>query len=233
MSTLLLYVLAAGSAALAACGDDAPAGIDAGLDAGPDGSIDAAPPPIDAGADAGADAGPHDPLAEFLCEPIAACGGELVGRWTFASLCFDPTELDVGLYVEEDCPGQEVELERSISGFLDIRDGGEYQIMVDMQYDYTVTTPASCLPAYLESCAGLAREGMEVACTGDLTRSCTCAGIEREVHAESGTWVATGSKLVFDDSGDGLDFCQDGDTLTLQFAPEPGEPPVSVFTLTR
>ena len=232
MSNLSMLVLAVGIATLPACGDDPEVRIDAGpVDDGP---VDGGP--VDGGLiDAGPDAGPDDPLAGLTCEPIAACGGELVGRWTFTTVCFDPSELLVASYVYEDCPGQGVELDRRITGFLDVHDGGTYDIQAETEFEFTVTTPAACVPSYVESCAALAEPSpdADVTCTGEITQSCTCAGVERELNDESGTWVVAGSEVTFDDSGDPLGFCQEGDTLVLQFAPDPGDAPMSVFTLVR
>ena len=56
--------------------------------------------------------------------------------------------------------------------------------------------------------------------------------LEQETTSELGTWVAAGSQVTFDGDDDALDFCQEGDTLMLQFA-EAGGSPMSVFRLVR
>lgn len=136
-------------------------------------------------------------------DPFQACGGDAVGAWTVTAVCEVPVD-DMG------CDGLTVEVtaDRS-SGTIDIEAGGTYSRSYDIDVDYTLQVPTSCLMGMSCSQLEAVSMGMLSDCT-DVTDGCSCAGSAAYTDIASGTWASEGTELVFD-GDDRYDYCVSGD----------------------
>jgi hypothetical protein len=197
----LVLSLAASLAALPACGDD----DDDGDDDAPDAALADGGDGIDAGT---IDAGSADAAVELCKGSFTACGGDVVGRWSFVDYCgvagnFPPVE----------CEGETFSFTYQTSGFVDFDNQGNYERNLMLAVDATRFRPAACLPDSTAACSDLDGDGFT--CTGDAATSCTCDGTTTLEEVSDGTYTAENDLLTFD-VGKGADvaaYCVDGDLL--------------------
>lgn len=138
------------------------------------------------------------------CDPVAPCGGDVVGDWNYAAVCsLEPTENPFAA----DCPSAPpATLYLTPNGTVSFAAGGTYD--VDVTFDVTVgfSIPAECrkLPCGL------------LGCTDDGNDGCDCAmGPISDRSVETGTWTADGTTLTLRPDGgspDVVDYCVAGDT---------------------
>ena len=158
------------------------------------------------------------------CEDFAACGGDPVGSWTIEESCISGAEFDPGI---DGCPEATGSIDNfTISGSVDVEEGGTYTSNVTSSATVSFVIPVSCLGG--QTCADLAAAA-EVECveSGD---NCECEDTNEQTDNTSGTWAASGNTLTLDE--DPAEFCVDGNQMSVRPEVEAGAP-VITLVLTR
>ncbi len=137
-------------------------------------------------------------------DPFSACGGDPTGVWDVIAVC-DPG-IDFG---ELGCPAvtYEITADRS-SGTVFMNADNTYDRTYDVDVDYALTVPTSCLLGM--SCSDLVAYAADLVDTcvesGD---NCDCNGTFQTLDAATGTWIVDGNTIVTD-GVDRMDFCVNG-----------------------
>lgn len=174
---------------------------------------------------------PDEPLS---CEEFTACAGNVVGRWSFRSVC--PTEQQRAALNDaaQLCEGDQTTVETSFEGSVTFGQDGSVQRAITAQFQVKQSVPTSCLsPGFsctmLQSAFADQPAVSRATCT---TKGSSCECSYRIVQASSmqETYSTTGAKLNFTSSADGSEssvaFCVRGTSLSL--SDEDG-----VYVLTR
>jgi hypothetical protein len=182
-------------------------------------------PGRDGGAGGEADGGVRDGGAgtEVQCNPAfaepEACGGDLVGQWTFTSVC---GTLKAVSDFRENCP--ELELVRedlSPSGGFTARDLGTYVIDAKVDFDVDAELPVACVED-IGGCGAFAFV-VQLAISGTATCNevgdqCHCTIVGSDTDASEGTYTVDAGTFTSSSAGETSDFwfCRDGDFITLR-----------------
>ncbi len=237
----------AGSAADAGGGTDA-APEDAGLDAAaPDAGWDAAIG--DAGLDAAApDAGPEPewpdpglgapPWATLTvgepgtCDPLVACGGDVVGSWDVSGGCFEVAlEERVSM-----CPGAMVSRRegRGRGRVVFGADGVAHRV-AEAIVEVELFVPAIC--AAFVSCPmieSMIRPGVtEASCPMDAMGNCNCTARQRTLIDDTDFYTVEGNEIVSTTSGKRWEYCIAGDELRYRDTSPTGTREPGIVELTR
>ncbi len=121
--------------------------------------------------------------------PFKACGGDVKGAWTMDGVC------DLGMEAEDfGCESATVVViaDRS-TGSVDLRPDGSFVRIYDVDADFEVALPISCVG----SCAGLiaASDGLLESCE-DKDGACSCRGTRVVKNEAEGTWFTSGSEVI-------------------------------------
>ena len=149
-----------------------------------------------------------------LCTGFTACGGDPTGTWTVTGFC----DNDVGGQEFEECPAATVDLDFTQTGTVTLNSDSSYQFSINTDGVGTLTIPGSCLTGITE-CSIF--DDDELLCTGDPASACTCQSEINEVDMDTGTWAVSGTTITLTDQSeqsDDLEFCVDGNTLTVRDA---------------
>jgi hypothetical protein len=177
------------------------------------------------------------------CNADAACGGDIVGVWEFASAC----NLD-GPRPEGFCSQQTVVSQVSVTGTYTF--GADGTATFDGTYTGTVNEilPAACLVDPLSTCAALDADVKQrvaapgsvyksAACTAASSGGCACVWSFKTTATTSATYTTTGSTLTLTNTSSGTtgtsSYCVQGSTLVISYPPAtPGGPPI-IYVLTK
>ncbi|WP_437774254.1 hypothetical protein [Sorangium sp. So ce1097] len=170
------------------------------------------------------------------CGELAACGGDPTGSWTIEESCLD---LSFDIPPSGDCV--------PVSDISRIEINGEFEFDADETYTATltvggtivVTFPAPCFSGedMALTCADLGEQlseneagGIESVDCAPVGDGCACTMAARELtSASAGTWSASGTTLTTvsedDEASEGVPFCVDGSTLTMDLPAAQDEQP--------
>jgi hypothetical protein len=220
-----LLVPAIVAAVIAGCGGDGSQAVTCGgkpcaRDAGPDGRRDAGEAPADGG-----------PAA--ACGTLQACGGDVVGDWTFVEECESAADVakiesDFAANIEPTwCAiARLVGIEPEASGSFQLDAAGNYSLDLMFGGSFDITYPQSCLVAF--NCDDLTIElqaeidartfplpsASSISCSG--SSSCLCRATVFSAQSQSGTYTVSGGVLTFTATTGAVfdkSFCVQGDTL--------------------
>lgn len=155
-----------------------------------------------------------------------ACGGDVIGTWSFDDVCVDATGLIAD--VQEQCPDATVSVGGDASGTITFAEDGSYSTSLELSFSSLTTIPASCIPN-ATSCEDLNSDDTD--CSGDIEQSCSCSGSSVESDSDSGNWSTSGTTLNL-----GLrqsEYCVSGETLKVDFAPGSPDDLDLLFILSR
>lgn len=156
-------------------------------------------------------------------EGYTACGGNVVGTWSYSAACATLQELP-----ELPCEEATFALTLDLSGTITFVDDGTYQVSSTIVTTTNVRIPKSCFPVSDIACSDIDEDAVE---DGD---ACLLVDASEESESETGTWEAAGTQITFDagePDGDGAqDYCVAGDTLTVLYQ---GEDAAAIYTAQR
>ena len=141
------------------------------------------------------------------CGKVDPCNGDVVGSWTIAGICTDPSELSA--QIVRFCPGfQFTVLDESISGAMTLTADLNYSSTAVLRQKFRLVQPLDCPYTTAATCSDLDAflhvEGeVTGTCTG--TSVCTC-----DVEAVQPLLGAGGTYLISDT---GLFFGEDNGTF--------------------
>jgi len=149
-----------------------------------------------------------------------ACGGDVVGAWTYAGMCIDTSQSPI-----EGCTGGYTQYsEVTMSGTLDFSADGTYALAFGaLSNSMLFHLPYECLDGSTCDEAAASFGGADCVDTGD---ACDCTFTnEGEPSEATGTWTVDGSTLsMLSDGGTQTtaDFCADADEMWM--LPDTNEP---------
>jgi hypothetical protein len=162
------------------------------------------------------------PTPEGECRPFAPCGGDVVGTWTLDTVCFP----DFGNPFAAQCATSTYTLEVIADGTLDIVNDMTYTADFTLAMHTTLSIPTECNSG-LTDCNEWDNT-LGLACTGDVATGCDCQLTSPPAPWQvTDSWSYVGNKVVFaglsllpfrgaaPPQSIPMDFCQDGDTLSL------------------
>lgn len=215
---------------LAACSDDptGPAGTsdggrlaDSGVSDG--GLADGGPTPV--------------PTCRPAFGMAEACGGDLVGTWTYRAGCSD--DVDLG-GITAQCPALMArEVARTSMGTLTVNADRTFVRDARGSASYEMDVPGACAMA-VGGCAGFATAagaalGSAVTCTADGT-DCDCTATVPYTVDDRGTYTVAGGVVTIVASGGGTSsyhFCARDGALEYRRVTGAGEPKDAVFVATK
>jgi hypothetical protein len=190
-----------------ACGDsDGEGGVDGGT-----------PEPIPKAGSAEAEA------QQELCEPFEACGGDVVGSWKVAAVCFENPALFLPATAEPDCADVVREAHARAAGRYQFSEDGKQTVDLRLELDLDTLWTDACVATLsgddTTTAAGLC-EGLEqqYADQSDIaSASCELDGDDcacllstvRMSEANRGNYVVEGDAIG------SSPYCVEGDTLRL------------------
>ncbi len=147
-----------------------------------------------------------------LCESFSPCGGDPIGSWSLAGFCI--VDNDVSF---DECPGATVDNNDSRSGSVQLNSDNSYQVDVTNNSQFTISVPGNCLTE-ANDCSSVGQEDESLVCSGDPASSCTCTSEDITVDMTTGTWAVSDNTITLtnEDGTDTLEFCVEGNTLTLR-----------------
>jgi hypothetical protein len=147
------------------------------------------------------------------CSAFVACGGDLVGAWSIAGTCSQPTTSPCGARRD---------VTPSYAGTLTVNADGSYTLDAAVGEHGSASFPAACNSPPPSSCAALdsMKDGVTTTCTGNPSARCDCVIDEPAGNAsESGTVTSSGNMVTFAPSGAaatyGGSYCVSGNELRL------------------
>jgi hypothetical protein len=148
------------------------------------------------------------------CSAFTACGGAVVGVWTFEGGCGEEALTDPS------CPAATISDNIEASGTLtfgaDMK-ASEHRVVTGTA---TIVYPASCVAAFqVTACSELQGQSTTTTCTGDVTKSCTCKTTVNSTDDGSGDYSTAGGVLTVTPTGGNpttSDYCVSGSTLRLR-----------------
>ena len=160
-----------------------------------------------------------DPAGDS-CSKVAACGGDVSGKWKLSHACFivlDQPGLD---YCKEATATIDV---MSASGSFEF-DKGTYTREIDLKATVTLHVPVSCKqqPSGTLTCEDLSGPTAtgDLSCTTESNGDCTCLTQVPNMTKESGTYTVSDNELQTPTGN--LEFCAKGSRLTLRPTVEMG-----------
>jgi len=163
------------------------------------------------------------PPDDAECLPFAACGGDVVGTWSFDDMCFP----DFPNPFTAICATSDYIVDMQVDGTSDVVADETFTLDFDAVTVSTFTFPGECNDG-IDSCSTYAAITGAPSCTGDPAVMCTCVYATDPSHqSEGGQWHYDGDDVVFQDLVAGaargaagevtMHYCQDGDAMTLKY----------------
>lgn len=197
------------------------------IDTGMAGSLDAAPnadasPPVDTGPRL--DTGPGGQVCNSSFGANDACGGNVVGNWTYVEGCLDINAFSM---LTAACPGIVISNQtQSTSGTLDIGANGVVSRNYSDVARATAAVPALCNIAgciNTASSVGAVVRGASAICIDDAVGGCNCdVTISRSTNDVGTYTVSNGTVTVTTQATQMYWFCISGNTL--QYRGQPSNP---------
>ena len=152
--------------------------------------------------------------AEFV-----ACGGDLIGTWTFADICFEDQVLGENPF-EENCPEATAEFEMDYTGSMTIDATTITQNMETMSMSSHFEVPLTCMVD--GQCTALNdEENMTCQAEGELC-VCDAAHVQSEFEPMVMTYTIDGNNLLItdEDGTDTVPYCRQGDSAVVKIIDE-------------
>lgn len=150
-----------------------------------------------------------------LVDDFAPCGGSVLGRWSFDTVCIPPQEVGDNPFADW-CPDARVEADLDWNGTIEFDGTSATQKFDSQTWTLRYEIPVSCLQVP-EQCQALAdEEGTTCAISGAL---CKCTTVQTEQGGEPSVrpYSVQGNDLVVGDD-DPTPYCVQGDTLIVEVA---------------
>jgi hypothetical protein len=154
-----------------------------------------------------------------LCEPFEPCGGDLAGRWTIVSNCYESAVEQFG------CDSLYHDRADSVAGTYEFFDTGTatFDVSSTVSYISVVTDSCASAPCDLMQASierGLANVGSGTANCSAIVAGCSCDVVAIRSKVVSYPYSLDGSRVtIYFEPGTGatttMDFCVTGNTLTL------------------
>jgi hypothetical protein len=141
------------------------------------------------------------------CDPLVACGGDVVGTWEYTDGCVAP---DLSA-LRDACPGVSVDASAVARGVVRA-DGLRIERDVTVTTEATLDVPASCAIVGCAMIAGALADGADSASCVEAGAGCRCDVTwtdrtnDGDTYTIDGNTLRTGSGLVYD-------YCREGGTL--------------------
>lgn len=176
--------------------------------------------------DTGSDEEDTDPGTVPACDETFgqedACGGDIVGDWTFESLCPQQTIEALALY--SNCEDAElVEFEMSARGSMEVS-ASNFSRVVEVDVDAVAHIPLSCPSMLFGGCQGHENmvnsfSDLETTCvTNEAAGRCECDVTGTYVREANGGYTYNDGELNVD--GVIYDVCAEGGGLTMRLRPD-------------
>jgi hypothetical protein len=225
---VMVWLSAAGLAIITGCGGDGGQAVTCG--GKPCGGRDGG---SDARGDVGSPHGDGGDASTLTCGNVQACGGDVVGNWTFVQECQSAAELATiqNNFATSVAPSwcaiqKLVGIEPEASGSLQLDAAGNYSLDLVFGGYFDITYPQMCLVSF--NCDDLTMElqseidsytfpiasATSVSCSG--SSSCLCRANVHSAQSQAGTYAVSGSVLTFMSTSGAVfskDFCVQGGTL--------------------
>ena len=158
-----------------------------------------------------------------LCEPFEACGGDVVGRWDVAAVCFENPETFLPASMEPACADVVREAHARAAGGYEFDDDGMQVIDLRLELDLDTLWTDACVAALsgddtltaAELCPDLEAQyagQADIAAASCELEGDDCACLITTVEMSE---MSDGEYVVEGDSLGPSPFCVDGDTLRI------------------